>query len=126
MLCLLVLLVTQNAMAAVARSSKAQTERAFIAWLKGPLWQKARSQNISHATLSKGFQAHQTQLVPARFTPARSCKQRRKPPVQSEFRAPGGYFKARSLNYNIAQGRKQLIKWRHSLDKIERRLRCPA
>ncbi len=123
MLCLLVLLVTQNNMA-VARSSKAQTERAFSVWLKGPLWQKARAQNISNATFLKAIKPVKLNWSLPDLRPP-GQKKRRKPPVQSEFRAPGGYFKARSLNFNIREGRKQLVKWRHSLDKIERRYGVP-
>ncbi|MCP4936923.1 MAG: lytic murein transglycosylase [bacterium] len=122
-LCLLVSLVTQNA-TAVARSSKAQIEHAFTDWIKGPLWQKARSKNISRATYQYAFKHVKLNWSLPDLRPPGHAP-RRKPPVQSEFRAPGGYFKARSLNYNIAEGRKQLVKWQHSLDKIEQRYGVP-
>ena len=124
MLCLLLSLVTQNAQAA-AQSSKGQTERAFTNWLKGPLWQKASARNISKALYLKAFKPVKLNWsLPDLRPPGRRHKSR-KPPVQSEFRAPGGYFKALSLDYNITKGRQQLAKWRHTLDKIERRFGVP-
>ena len=122
-LSLLLSVVTQNRLAA-APSTRAQTERAFIAWLKGPLWQKAHAQNISQATYLKAFKPVKLNWSLPDLRPP-GARTRRKPPVQSEFRAPGGYFKARSLNYNMKRGRRELKKWRHSLDKIERRYGVP-
>ena len=123
-LCLLLSLVTHNSLAA-APVSRAQTERAFTTWLKGPLWQKARSQNISRATYLAAFKPVKLNWSLPDLRPPGRRQLRRKPPVQSEFRAPGGYFKERGLRYNISRGRRELKKWRRSLDKIERRYGVP-
>lgn len=104
---------------------RAQTERQFITWLKGPLWQKAKRQKISRATYLAAFKpVHLNWSLPDLRPPGQRPTSS-SPSRQSEFRAPGGYFKNRYLNYNIKTGRAQLKKWRRTLDKIERRYGVP-
>ncbi len=121
---LLLTLVIQNS-PAQARPSKPVTERAFTAWVNGPLWQKARAQKISQATYRNAFKRVKLNWSLPDLRPPGRRQQRRKAPVQSEFRAPGGYFQDRSLDYNIVKGRQQLIKWRSALNKIEQRYGVP-
>ena len=123
-LSLTLLFAATNVLAAPA-SRKAQTERNFLSWIDGPLWQKARAQNISQSTFKSAFKAVRLNWsLPDLRPPGRRYKSRRAP-AQSEFRAPGGYFKAKHLDYNIKKGRAQLKKYRRALDGIERRYGVP-
>ena len=112
---------------AMARSptSKARTERNFTAWLEGPLWQKAKQQNISRATYTTAFKPVKLNWTLPDLLPPGRTRKSRKAPVQSEFRAPGRYFKAKHLGYNIKKGRAELKKWRRVLDRIERQYGVP-
>jgi lytic murein transglycosylase len=122
---LLLSFVATNAMArSTARHAK--TERNFTAWINGPLWQKAKQRNISRATYNAAFKAVKLNWSLPDLRPPGKRRKSTKAPAQSEFRAPGGYFKAKYLNYNIKKGRTQLRKWRRTLDKIERRYGVPS
>ncbi len=110
---------------AAASPLKTKTERAFAAWIKGPLWQKARGQNISRATFDGAFRSVRLNWSLPDLRPPGQRRKTRKAPAQSEFRAPGNYFKARHLDYNIKTGRTQLRKWRKTLDRIEARYGVP-
>ena len=108
-----------------AATYRGKTEQGFIAWLKGPMWEKAEQHGISRATYVNAFKPVKLNWSLPDLRPPGARPRSSKPPQQSEFRAPGGYFKDKYLNYNIRRGRSELRKWRHSLDRIERRYGIP-
>ena len=117
-------LVATGARAASA-GQHASTERNFLAWLDGPLWQKARQQNIERSTFDAAIKNLKLNWSLPDLQPPGQRRKSRKAPAQSEFRAPGRYFKAKHLQYNIVKGRTELKNWRKTLDKIERRYGVP-
>jgi len=112
----------------LARSSaqKERVQRQFSHWLMDTFWQKARRAGISQSVYKTAFaKTRLNWTLPDLLPPAAARQRTHKAPAQSEFRAPGRYFKAKYLNYNITKGRSELKKWRRTLDKIERRYGVP-
>ena len=105
--------------------SRASTERAFANWVNGPLWQRAQAQNISRSVFKTAFRSIKLNWSLPDLRPPGQSRRARTPSRQSEFRAPGGYFKARHLAYNIKTGRAKMKAWRRTLDKIEQRYGVP-
>ncbi len=120
-LCLTLLLIPCFSQAfAKSAPTRTQTEHAFARWIEGPLWQKARARHISRTVFKSAFRSVKLNWTLPDLRPPGKPRRTHKPSKQSEFRAPGGYFKARHMAYNIKKGRTQMKVWRRTLDKIER------
>ncbi len=124
LLCLFLPFVTIKTMAAPP-STRVDTERRFIKWLNGPLWQKARRTGIDRTTYIAAFKPVKLNWSLPDLRPPGHRTKAPKASRQSEFRAPGQYFKPAHLDYNIKKGRAEIRKWRHTLDRIERRYGVP-
>ena len=105
--------------------TRMQTEHAFVRWINGPLWQKASTRNISKTVFKSAFQSVKLNWSLPDLRPPGQSRRAHKPSRQSEFRAPGAYFKRRHMAYNIKKGRTKMKKWRRTLDKIERHYGVP-
>ncbi len=122
---LLVLPVATKSMARGSHS-RAGTEHRFRNWIEGPLWRKAKTRHISRNTFETAFRKVRLNWSLPDLLPPGARRKNGKPHAQSEFRAPGNYFKARHLAYNIKKGRAMLRKWRPVLQAIQRRYGVPG
>jgi lytic murein transglycosylase len=110
---------------AAPAASRAKVERAFQAWIKGPLRRKAKSQGISPALFARTFKTIRLNWKLPDLIPPGIRKKTSRPHRQSEFRSPGVYFKQSQINNMVRLGRRELSKWKKQLDVIERRYGVP-
>jgi lytic murein transglycosylase len=110
---------------AAAAPDRAQVERDFAAWVDGPLWRKAEQRGISRAVFDAALRGVGIDWTLPDLDP-KVTGVPDEPPRQSEFRAPGLYFKPSQVDTAVTLGAEQLAKWRDTLQKIERRFGVPG
>jgi len=107
------------------RNNGASVARGFRLWINGPLWRKAKARGVSRALFQRAFRGVRLNWKLPDLLPPGAPRQKPRPVRQSEFRSPGVYFRPKHINYMIQAGRRELKKWRKSLDAIERRYGVP-
>ena len=108
-----------------ARARDAATEQAFQAWLAGELWEEARGAGVSRAAFRSALAGVTLDWTLPDLVPPGSRGAVPENQQQAEFRAPGAYFNERRIAGLVVQGRRELARWKASLDAIEARYGVP-
>ncbi len=115
--------MAQDGLAASAARNKAEAQ--FKIWIKKDLWPEARKQGISAKTFNTAFAGLKLDWSMPEIIPLGSKALPPQKQSQAEFKTPGRYFNNRSMSILAARGKKHLIKWRRTLNKIEKKYGVP-
>ena len=103
--------------------AQSSTEKKFQTWLGSTIWPKAKSVGVSRNTFRTATRGVTLNWkLPDLRPPGKAAPAKQR---QAEFSAPARYFKDSQINTLVSIGRKQLSKWKKTLDVIERRYGVP-
>ncbi|MHA1189340.1 MAG: lytic murein transglycosylase [Alphaproteobacteria bacterium] len=108
-------------LATPALAQKAATERNFQAWLAGDLWRTAKGVGVSRRAFEQALSGVSLDWSLPDLVPPGSKGAVPRAQQQAEFRAPGRYFSESRIKGLVGQGRRELARWKQSLDAIEAR-----
>lgn len=106
---------------AQSAAERQKIELQFRAWQVRDLWPEAKRRGIRRTTFDRAFQGVNLLWKLPDLHPPGSKTKVPKARWESEFRAPGRYFREARINRLVSLGRAELNRWGGTLDRIEKK-----
>ena len=119
------LLLLPCAALAAGPADRSEVERQFRIWLAKDLWPEAEKRGIAHAVFDAALKQTTLDWTLPELQPPGAPEGSGLKQWQAEFTSPGAYFDESRLSGLAAEGRRQLAKWKRTLDAIEARYHVP-